>query len=103
MRPSRALSTRLAASCRMLSSVYCITTTSESEFSVHAGLLGGDDDTCHVACGVGAYGAGQCRLALRPNRLSCWMEEHHRCTGGEAQHQFASHRVFPNENLFLFP
>ena len=64
-----------------------------------AGLLGGDDDTFHVAFGVGAYGAGQCRLALRPNRLSCWMEEHHRCTGGEAQHQFASHRVLPNENL----
>jgi hypothetical protein len=29
------------------------------------------------------------------------MKEHHRCTGGQAQHQFASHRILPDENLFL--
>jgi hypothetical protein len=37
MRPSRARSSAPAASCHMLSSVDCITTTSESEFSVHTG------------------------------------------------------------------
>src|SRR5262249_53909686 len=37
MRPSRAWSSGPAASCHMLSSVDCITTTSESEFSVHTG------------------------------------------------------------------
>src|SRR5712671_6649486 len=35
MRLSRARSSGTAASCHMLSSVDCITTTSESEFSVH--------------------------------------------------------------------
>jgi hypothetical protein len=29
------------------------------------------------------------------------MEQHHRCTGGEAQHQFASHRDLPNEKFVL--
>ncbi len=37
MRLSRARSSGPAASCHMLSSVDCITTTSESEFSVHTG------------------------------------------------------------------
>src|SRR5258706_15035099 len=40
MRLSRARSGGTAASCHMLSSVDCITTTSESEFSVHTGLSG---------------------------------------------------------------
>jgi hypothetical protein len=35
---SRARSSGTAASCHMLSSVDCITTTSESEFSVHTGI-----------------------------------------------------------------
>ena len=68
-----------------------------------AGPFGGDDDAFHVAFGLGADRAGQRLLALRPNRLSRWMEQHHRCTGGEAQHQFASHRAPPNENLFWLP
>src|SRR6266478_1024910 len=37
MRLSRARSSGTAASCHMLSSVDCITTTSASEFSVHTG------------------------------------------------------------------
>jgi transposase InsO family protein len=39
MRLSRARSSGTAASCHMLSSVDCITTTSESEFSVHTGAI----------------------------------------------------------------
>jgi hypothetical protein len=39
MRLSRARSSGTAASCHMLSSVDCITTTSESEFSVHTGVF----------------------------------------------------------------
>src|SRR5205823_4160514 len=39
VRPSRARSSGPVASCHMLSSADCITTTSESEFSVHTSLL----------------------------------------------------------------
>src|SRR6185312_4297760 len=66
-----------------------------------AGPFSGDDDAFHVAFGLGADRAGQRLLALRPDRLRRWMEQHHRCTGGEAQHQFASHRALPDENLFV--
>src|SRR5260370_16425556 len=47
MRLSRARSSGTAASCHMLSSVDCITTTSESKFSVHTGIhmLPGRDRT----------------------------------------------------------
>ena len=63
-----------------------------------AGLPGGDDDTFHVAFGLGAYGAGQCRLVLRPSLLNGRSKKHHRCTGGQAQHQLASHPVLPRKN-----
>src|SRR5260370_23843447 len=51
MRLSRARSSGTAASCHMLSSVDCITTTSESEFSVHTG---GPSKTLAVTVTIGA-------------------------------------------------
>ncbi len=65
------------------------------------GLPGGDDDTFHVAFGVGTDGAGQYRVVLRPNLLNGRIEQHHRGTGSQAQYQFASHPVLPMKTLFF--
>src|SRR5258707_9656706 len=56
MRLSRARSSGTAASCHMLSSVDCITTTSESEFSVHTA---GKSTLAKILYGYYAADAGE--------------------------------------------
>jgi hypothetical protein len=60
-------------------------------------LCGCDDDTFHIAFSFGADGAGQRRLILRPNWFIWENQQQCRGTGGERQHQFASHGFHPDE------